>query len=98
MTNPVLPIKRAFTRSPSPSSKRPKLEVPSISSAALTEDVEPSSSTVTSVEELVEREMNMDVEHKRTYEKEIDYENKLVLAPMVRTGSCEYHILQIEMY
>ena len=40
--------------------------------------------------ELVEREMSGDIEVPRTYTREIDYENKLVLAPMVRTGSSEF--------
>jgi hypothetical protein len=40
--------------------------------------------------ELVEEEMKLPIEISRTYEHELDYRNKLVLAPMVRTGSCEY--------
>lgn len=39
--------------------------------------------------EMVEREMGLPVEYVRTYKHELDYRNKLVLAPMVRTGSCE---------
>jgi hypothetical protein len=39
--------------------------------------------------ELVEREMGLPFEFEKNYENEIDYRNKLVLAPMVRTGSCE---------
>jgi hypothetical protein len=38
---------------------------------------------------LVEEEMAKPIEVVKTYEKELEYENKLVLAPMVRTGSCE---------
>jgi len=38
--------------------------------------------------ELVEREMGLPFEFEKKYENEIDYRNKLVLAPMVRTGSC----------
>jgi hypothetical protein len=41
------------------------------------------------LDELVEREMKASIEVPRTYAREIDYENKLVLAPMVRTGSSE---------
>ncbi|WRT69698.1 uncharacterized protein IL334_006688 [Kwoniella shivajii] len=37
--------------------------------------------------ELVEEQMSLPVEYPRVYEKEIDYREKLVLAPMVRTGS-----------
>ncbi|KAJ9097185.1 hypothetical protein QFC21_004854 [Naganishia friedmannii] len=36
---------------------------------------------------LVEEEMEKPIEVMKTYQKELDYENKLVLAPMVRTGS-----------
>ena len=39
--------------------------------------------------ELVEEQMGLPVEFTRTYHHEVDYRNKLVLAPMVRTGSCE---------
>lgn len=38
--------------------------------------------------DLVEDEMCKPVEYTKTYEHELDYRNKLVLAPMVRTGSC----------
>lgn len=38
--------------------------------------------------ELVEEQMNLPIEYVKNYEKEVDYRNKLVLAPMVRTGSC----------
>lgn len=39
--------------------------------------------------ETVEREMGLPVEYVKTYEHELDYRNKLVLAPMVRTGACK---------
>lgn len=39
--------------------------------------------------ELVDREMGLPFEFEKKYENEIDYRNKLVLAPMVRTGSCK---------
>lgn len=42
-----------------------------------------------SMQALVEEEMAKPIEVVKTYEKELEYENKLVLAPMVRTGSCE---------
>jgi hypothetical protein len=42
--------------------------------------------------ELVEREMGLPIEYERQYQHELDYRNKLVLAPMVRTGSCKYSI------
>ena len=54
----------------------------------------PSSATLNlneneTLDQLVELEMRGDIEVPRTYTREIDYENKLVLAPMVRTGSSE---------
>lgn len=33
--------------------------------------------------------MSLPIEVRKTYAREIEYENKLVLAPMVRTGSCK---------
>lgn len=39
--------------------------------------------------EAVAREMGLPIEFEKTYEHELDYRKKLVLAPMVRTGSCE---------
>jgi hypothetical protein len=50
----------------------------------------PTSDEKDTLDDLVERETNGDIEVPRTYTKEIDYENKLVLAPMVRTGSSEF--------
>lgn len=44
---------------------------------------------------LVEEEMAKPIEVLKTYERELDYENKLVLAPMVRTGSCEFSRLSV---
>jgi tRNA-dihydrouridine synthase 2 len=40
--------------------------------------------------ELLEREMSLPTEVEKTYKHEIDYRNKLVLAPMVRSGTCRY--------
>ena len=37
----------------------------------------------------VEEQMSLPIEHVKTYEHEIDYRNKLVLAPMVRSGTCK---------
>ena len=39
--------------------------------------------------DVVEEEMKLPVEFPRDYAQELDYRNKLVLAPMVRTGSRE---------
>lgn len=46
--------------------------------------------------ERVEREMNSPIEFVKTYDYELDYRNKLVLAPMVRTGSCKLSHVSIE--
>ena len=58
-----------------------------------------SSSAGPSLSELIEKEMNLPIEYPQTSsagsrsgqggKREIVYEDKLVLAPMVRTGSCE---------
>jgi hypothetical protein len=92
---------RELTRSPSPPAKRARLESPSmistsnehhtnIVSPAAGSPIVPTDAPTESLKTLVEREMQGPIEVPRTYTKEIDYENKLVLAPMVRTGSSEY--------
>ena len=97
---------RPSSRSPSPPpAKRVRLDpTPSMTvtprdfPTAPTEQAQASSSSIpTSISEekdtlneLVEREMSGEIEVPRTYTREIDYENKLVLAPMVRTGSSEF--------
>jgi hypothetical protein len=43
--------------------------------------------------EMVEREMALPLEYEKKYTHELDYRNKLVLAPMVRTGSCRLSCL-----
>ena len=45
--------------------------------------------TSVSEDELVEENMRTPIEFSKTYSHELDYRNKLVLAPMVRTGSCK---------
>ncbi len=48
---------------------------------------------------LMEGEMSGDIDCKvERYERELDYENKLVLAPMVRTGSCELLLVPNSAY
>lgn len=71
------------SRSPSPSAKRIKLTHQA--STATTAYPAPDAS----LEALIEQEMALPIEVRKTYNREIEYENKLVLAPMVRTGSCE---------
>lgn len=39
---------------------------------------------------LVREQMELPIEHVKKYEHEVEYRNKLVLAPMVRSGSCEH--------
>ncbi|KAJ9102650.1 hypothetical protein QFC19_004759 [Naganishia cerealis] len=48
-----------------------------------------------SMQAAVEEEMGKTIEVAKTYEKELDYENKLVLAPMVRTGSLPMRLLSL---
>ncbi|KAK4688288.1 tRNA-dihydrouridine synthase 2, partial [Tremellales sp. Uapishka_1] len=45
--------------------------------------------------EIVEREMSLPVEFAKSYAHELDYRNKLVLAPMVRTGSLPMRLLSL---
>jgi hypothetical protein len=102
----TMPTRCSPSRSASPSAKRIKLAngQAGISTAAETEqslDAPPPSTTTTTTDAeyptpdaalraLVEEEMQKPIEVLKTYERELDYENKLVLAPMVRTGSCEF--------
>lgn len=44
---------------------------------------------------LVEEQMSLPFEYTKEYEQELDYRNKLVLAPMVRTGSCEWKAMRV---
>lgn len=43
----------------------------------------------------VEEEMSLPIQIPRTYAREIDYENKLVLAPMVRSGTMPMRLLSL---
>ncbi|WVQ95833.1 hypothetical protein IAU59_002932 [Kwoniella sp. CBS 9459] len=45
--------------------------------------------------ELVEEQMRLPIEFPKTYENELDYREKLVLAPMVRTGSLPMRLLSL---
>ena len=92
--SPSPPPAKRVRLDPTPSMTMPPQDFPT----APSEQAQASSSSIptsTSEEkdtlnELVEREMSGDIEVPRTYTREIDYENKLVLAPMVRTGSSEF--------
>lgn len=78
-------------------SKRPRLEAEDTQIANPSSiDVQSSfsivgdcSDSIVSENELVEEQMRLPIEYTRSYDNEINYKNKLVLAPMVRTGSCE---------
>ena len=101
----IMPTRCSRSPSPSqsPSAKRIKLAngqagmstatntapVPSIEvSAPVNDEAYPAPDAA--VLKMVEEEMEKPIEIVKTYERELDYENKLVLAPMVRTGSCEH--------
>ena len=91
-TKLLKPIQMAsIPKSPNPSSpgspraiKRQKLDHAAEDSG----EVKQSTATVTEAE-LAEREMALPFEFEKKYTHELDYRNKLVLAPMVRTGSRE---------
>lgn len=87
MTMPIATGSSSRSQSPQPSSvKRQKLAHEEQPVASLAHGAEGAG---LSEAELVEREMSLPVEHVKTYDHELDYRNKLVLAPMVRTGSCK---------
>nr|XP_031857703.1 uncharacterized protein CI109_006863 [Kwoniella shandongensis]KAA5524775.1 hypothetical protein CI109_006863 [Kwoniella shandongensis] len=46
-------------------------------------------------EELVEEQMSLPIEFPKSYERELEYREKLVLAPMVRTGSLPMRLLSL---
>lgn len=81
-----------------------KAPIPSVvdtSRAVSDETTGPTTQPSASLADLVEEEMAKPIEVPKTYEKEISYENKLVLAPMVRTGSSKSTFLgsgQLKMY
>jgi hypothetical protein len=43
----------------------------------------------------VEQEMALPIEFVKAYEHELEYRNQLVLAPMVRTGSCKMSVVVV---
>ncbi|WWC73693.1 uncharacterized protein I206_107665 [Kwoniella pini CBS 10737] len=45
--------------------------------------------------ELIEEQMAMPIEYPKTYENELNYREKLVLAPMVRTGTLPMRLLSL---
>ncbi len=51
----------------------------------------PSTSHIDEVDS-IEEQMAIPAEFTRSYAHELDYRNKLVLAPMVRTGTCKRRI------
>lgn len=89
----------SFSRSSSPSTDEPIAkrarvdgsERPRLPTSAVTTEqhLSPDESSVPCESEAaeVERQMALPVEYPRTYATELDYRNKLVLAPMVRTGT-----------
>jgi len=84
----ILPSFVRFCRMPVATSSRSVSPERPAKKAKLDVDVQPSA--VVDEHELVEREMALPIEFPKTYKNEIDYRNKLVLAPMVRSGSCAY--------
>ncbi|OWT39473.1 tRNA-dihydrouridine synthase 2 [Cryptococcus neoformans] len=84
-------------------SKRPRLEAEDTQiSNPSGIDVQGSSSIVTdcshsiiSENDLIEEQMRLPIEYVRSYDNEINYKNKLVLAPMVRTGSLPMRLLSL---
>jgi hypothetical protein len=80
---------RSPSRSASPAAKRPKLSAEVTTSAVVPNTDLPEALSSMTEEEEVEHIMSLPFEYEKKYEKEVNYGEKLVLAPMVRTGSCE---------
>lgn len=82
-------------------SKRPRLkaedtQIPNPSGIEVQGSSSDCNHSIMSEDDLIEEQMRLPIEYVRSYDNEINYKNKLVLAPMVRTGSCEYtHLLKL---
>ena len=96
-TMPVAVRRSMSPDGPLPSTKRMKgneppyaVDIPLSEPVASASIHEPLVTSSISEERLVEEEMAKPVEIVKKYGHELDYRNKLVLAPMVRTGSREW--------
>lgn len=69
----------------SPSAKRVKLA----EEIFVAKDVSAADSIGKDVSSSTADEMQLPIEYVKTYEHDLDYRDQLVLAPMVRTGSCK---------
>jgi tRNA-dihydrouridine synthase 2 len=84
-TSLPMPISTARSASPLEEPRPVKRARPDVEAGG-TDGEAPDSRTET---EMVEEQMKLPLEFTKTYSKELDYRKKLVLAPMVRTGTCE---------
>jgi hypothetical protein len=85
--NTLAPMPVATVRSASPAeeprpAKRPKPDVAAAGGEGEAADDRTEA-------EMVEEQMTLPLEFTKAYFKELDYRKKLVLAPMVRTGTCK---------
>jgi len=74
----------------------PPTSITSADNATSSTSAKPAATTDSTLAEQVEAEMNLPLEYPPTEvagRREIVYEDKLVLAPMVRTGSCKSGLL-----
>lgn len=70
-----------------PIALRRSASVESVHNPAKRLKTEPTITKPSSEHELVEAEMALPIEYGKAYNRELDYREKLVLAPMVRTGT-----------
>jgi hypothetical protein len=80
------------TTSTTDTSAPPLASITSADNATSSTSAKPAATTDSTLAEQVEAEMNLPLEYPPTEvagRREIVYEDKLVLAPMVRTGSCK---------
>jgi hypothetical protein len=94
---PSTPSRQGFVSGPSMATSTVVPEniaqAPSVTSTSVPQPSEASQAPAVSdasIAEQVKAEMALPMERTLKYENELDYSNKLVLAPMVRSGSCEY--------
>jgi hypothetical protein len=89
MKTRVMPIATSPSPSPTEDSRPVKRIKTGLNSPKLSSDGTVSGSTESSEAAMVEEEMRLPPDFSKIYTHELDYCKKLVLAPMVRTGSCE---------
>lgn len=86
------PVRDSATKMTAALRRSPAADPPEHPSKRMKVDAsaEPETGTSGSMEDTVAREMALPFECTKKYQRELDYGNKLILAPMVRSGTCEF--------